>query len=218
MKRRRRRKVFWTDTRQSYQWTHIVGDAINDQAVGSTPGWHAIQMFQTRQPAIVESVSSVLAAKDEGFRLRRVVGDLVLKAGQIEDDQTNRYLWSVAVGLIVGPMDDNGAPNDLSQMFQPGFDQSMSDPWLYRRVFSWEYLSTATLTDETTFASPTNQVFDPVGSWIDIRVNRRVGPEENLWWIFQWAVVGIPNVTLDLSARSYLSPAFKLNVRTLISR
>lgn len=215
---RRRRRTFWLDTIQPNSWSAIVGGPINDDAIAAVPAWTAQQMMFTRKPVNVETVSSVLQAKDEGFRLRRIVGDLVIQAGQIEDDQENRYLWSVHVGLIVMEMDDNGAPNDMSHVFEPAVATSMSDPWLYRRTYTFEHLSTQTLSVDASFAAPTNQTFDPVGSWLDIRVNRRVKPEQNLFWVFQWGAVQIPDTTFDWSMKTYHTPRFKQNLRVLISR
>jgi len=188
---------------------------IAADGIGGNPSLQMATLIHQRQPAATEAVSSVLEANNEGFRLRRIVGDLQVWAGDVEQNELFDYTtWTVYAGIIVLPMlDDGTASNGLpgNWVHAPWLETDMSESWLWRRVYCFGPQATA---PAGSLGSGTqgNHNFPPFGSWVDIRANRRVKPDENVFLLTGW------QNSQDLSGTSRIYPSYQRNLRILISR
>jgi len=84
---------------------------------------------QTYSPSLHDLVSG------NEYRLRRIVGKIFISGTSDEDDDPaeNSGLIDVAFGFIVIRTDDDGSPTTDFNEVNPLQQQSMEDPWIWRR-------------------------------------------------------------------------------------
>jgi len=222
--KRRKPRTFWLDTFQDGVPQYIDVYAGFD----SDPGHEKVKVvpiIRQRTPTALEDVSSVLQAKDEGFRLRRIVGDLELwPAIYSGTDLPNNYLngiWThITWGIMVHPITegrqfDNFNAATGQYLFNPSESRSMSDPWLIRRTESLIGYpdEDGPHSDFSIALRESNRTHTPFGTVVDINVNRRVGPEEDVSAFFTW------NSPTSLPEGGALKePAYLMHLRMLVSR
>lgn len=222
---RRKAKTFWIDTFQ---------DAV-PQLVDCFPGYDpdpahnkvlVVPIIRQRTPQAVEDVSSVLEGKSEGFRLRRIVGDLLFFAGamyfQEPPEGLNVVNFFIRWGICVHPIGSSrnftnrGGANEY--LFNPTESVSMSDPWLITRSLHLANYGPFTFSSGNLSTYPTlrdtNQIHSAgPGTSVDITVNRRVGPEEDVSLFIAWNSTLTPTVNDTM-----FEPYYQSNLRMLISR
>jgi len=225
--KRRKPRTFWLDTFQDGVPQYI--DCF--PGYDSDPGHEKVKVvpiIRQRTPSAVEDVSSVLQAKDDGFRLRRIVGDLELwPAIYTGTDLPNNYLngiWThITWGIMVHPISegrqfDNFNLSTGQYLFNPSESRSMSDPWLICRSLMLSNFGPFDLNQVNLGVNNSlrdnNQIHSAgPGTTVDINVNRRVGPEEDvslfLCWNSTWSPTG---------GDTLIEPYYQSNLRMLISK
>jgi len=221
---RRKAKTFWVDTFQ---------DAVPIK-MDIFPGFDpdpthnkvlVVPLIRQRQPQAVEDISSVLEGKNEGFRLRRIVGDLLFMAGTAEissqEDRPVRIDFYIRWGIMVHPITAQrnfGNFTNQEYVFNPTESVSMSDPWLICRSLMLSNFGPFDLNQVNLGVNNSlrdnNQIHSAgPGTTVDINVNRRVGPEEDvslfLCWNSTWSPTG---------GDTLIEPYYQSNLRMLISK
>lgn len=120
----------------------------------------------------------------QGYKLRRVVGNLFIGVAQIPDatPETATYAWAVTAGIIVRRVDKNG--NAVNTDPDPQSYEAQRDPWIWR--MSWILQNYRARGDQAVLTSvwPSNNVDYPsglTGHHVDQKTFRTVGPEERLF-------------------------------------
>jgi len=218
----RRPRVFWVDTFQDQipRRTDTFPGADSDPTHNQVAIEHIIRV---REPAGLEDVDSVLQGKDTGFRLRRIVGDILFLPSILRGFTTANFPGGVRTyiswGVIVHPIsEDRAFVNAIGTgdyIFHPCVGRSMSDPWLLKRDLALVSYPAASLTnDPDTFIQLDNSTVAPDGTHVDIKVNRRIKPEEDVSLFWSWNVTQIPAGV----EQALTPPAIKMNLRCLVSR
>jgi len=224
-RRRPKPRVHWIDVFQD--GTPILIDCFPTS--DSNPANNkvlVVPLIRQRQPQAVEDISSVLEGRDEGFRLRRIVGNLIFYAGAFyasrsEDvDRLTRVLFTIRWGLMVHPISASRNFDNLAggeYIFHPMESVSMSDPWLLTggcTLYNYGPFGD-TQQDEDYHPSlrDTNQSHCPNGALIDVAANRRVKAEEDVSLFISW------NTTITPKLNDVLfEPKYQSNLRMLVSR
>lgn len=212
-RRRRRPRVHWVDTHVDLaplylpQW-QIPSDQAGQEAL------FAAKLIVNRAPSDVEAVSSILEGKDEGFRCRRIVGQLRLETPELSENEAfDAFSVSIWVGIAVLKMRDNGTP-EVGQagnwVMAPWEQRDNSESWMFRRTYSWRCTTQAALNG---LGVRDNTFMVPFGDFIDVTVNRRVANDEDIVLLAGWTTEFSP-----ITGISYTFPRIQRNLRMLISR
>jgi len=226
-RRRARPRVHWVDTFQD--GIPILIDCF--PGYDSDPSHNkvlVVPLIRQRTPQQVEDLSSVLEGKDEGFRLRRIVGDLLFLAGTVYISNAEarlaftRYSCSIRWGIMVHPITGNRNFDNLTAggeyLFNPAQSVSMSDSWLITRsvqLYNYGPFDRPSLgrgLDEN--LRDDNSRMAPDGTFIDVTVNRRVGAEEDVSLFLTWNSDLSPGGPIDTVGE----PFYQSNLRMLVSR
>jgi len=223
---RRKPRVHWVDTFQD--GTPILIDCFPTS--DSNPANNkvlVVPIIRQRTPQQVEDLSSVLEGKDEGFRLRRIVGNLIFYAGAFYASRTEdqarltRVYFTIRWGLMVHPITANRNFDNLSTggeyQFAPMQSVSMSDAWLLTGGCSlYNYGPFDDPTQDGSYhpsLRDDNQHHSPNGAFIDCTVNRRIKNEEDVSLFISWNLTMTPKVNDVI-----FEPQYQSNLRLLCSR
>lgn len=188
--RRRRQKVWWAST--NHVGVTQVSSDLDPTAVQAFP-------LQLNQP---EVESGMLQKYSDEYRIRRIVGDVVI-APRVFGDCTPGSggvftPFASTVTVTWGLVNLRGEPsssaegtvytlNDLSD-WSPELDQTTNKSWIFRRremfVATFPSFETGSCQIPVAFVPPTNQLAIPRGSFLDIKGNRRVRQQEVLCIVF----------------------------------
>lgn len=214
--KRRRPRVHWVDTHVdlapiSMSTWQISSDQPGQEALTAT------KLLVDRAPSDVQAVSSILEAKDEGFRCRRIVGQLRLEAFTFEETELipAALSMSIWVGIAVLKMEDNGTPfvgRAGNWEMAPWEQRDNSESWMFRRVYSWR-VSASQQGELGGLSVRDNTFMVPFGDFIDVRVNRRVANDEDIVLLMGWQ-----SEIESIAGLTYAAPRFQRNLRMLISR
>lgn len=213
-RRRKRPRVHWVDTHVDLQPQSLsqYNIALDNPATGFV-ALSAFKLLVKRQPQAVEEISSILEGKDEGFRCRRIVGQLRLETPQVQENESfDTFTASIWVGIAVMKIRDDGTP-----MVTDGADYTMapwqqadnSESWMFKRVYQWRC---NTGTDLSGLTIRDNTFMQPFGDFVDVTVNRRVAPDEDIILLTGWDI----DHSIEGTTRTY--PRIMRNLRMLISR
>lgn len=201
--RRRRKPVVWlpqdinnrigiapaiaTDVRQSADF--IL--AVTGNALGVLPDVGVIPLVKDGTPVgglAVNTDASLSDIENSSYRLRRVVGKIVVAVGQgIATDDTDPTQFKITVGLIVLRVAQNDAPLQAAVTYDVTSLANTMDPWMWRR--SW------CLSDRSPGQALTPNIRFPISnvenysggnndaSHVDAKVARIIGPEERLFLV-----------------------------------
>jgi hypothetical protein len=201
--RRRRKPVVWlpqditnrlgvapavaTDVRQSADFFI----AITGPALGILPDVQTVPLVKdnTVTGGITVNDGSTLAdIESSGYRLRRVVGKLVVAVGQgVATDDTDPTAFKVTIGLIVLRVKQDNTPLDVVPSYDPSSLANTMDPWMWRRTWCLSDRAPAQqqnanvrfpISNVENYAGGNND-----GSHVDAKVARVIGPEERLFLV-----------------------------------
>jgi len=209
----RRRRVHWVDTHNDIAPFYMSQYAIGEASFPTTNPLTARKIIFKRQPLAVQDISSVLEGKDEGFRLRRIVGQLRIQTGEVQDNESfDSYMLQVHVGIAVLKMREDGTPmvSDGTEIIMaPWAIGDNSESWLFRRVYSWRLSTWSTLQG---IGIRDNTTLVPFGDFVDVTVNRRVANDEDLILLMGYSA------DFELAGTTRTFPSYCMNLRMLISR
>lgn len=209
----------------------VFGVGLND-TIGIAFDAAALTWDGNNSPSAAQgfgSTSESLADFTQGssYRLRRIVGKFWCGA-TTNGIATNVMAIQVAFGFIIGRADPNGDLQTDFQNVNPLFQDSMDDPWIWRR--SWLIAPAPYDTANRWGAIPfTNIEYGSVadGPHIDQKTARVVGPEERLVGIMaarvfetvdHAAIIGAPEVSGYLDYRLLASMRSNVGNRRNASR
>lgn len=211
MRRRAKRRVHWVDTHVDLAPIYLSQYEI--PSAGET--LFASKLLVSRAPSNVESVSSVLEGRDEGFRVRRIVGQLRFETPELQDNESfDSFTVVIWAGICVLKMKDDGTPiigdNTNGYVMAPWEQRDNSESWMWRRAYLWRCNTQSALNG---LGIRDNTFMVPFGDFVDIRVNRRVAPDEDVVLLAGWTTEYYP-----IAGISYTYPRVQRNLRMLISR
>lgn len=135
---------------------------------------------------------SLVATQQIGYRLKRIVGDLVVVVAPdpTPDQDTPPCGCLVELGIIVRRVSENGQPLATASDEDIGSLANNADPWVWRRNF---VLSTGSVVAPAQGAASLPlwmSQFFPLSNWgygnsrqhVDQKTARRIGPEERLFF------------------------------------
>lgn len=154
-------------------------------------------LAQTQQPVggiYVPNLQDLVSGNE--YRLRRIVGKIFLSAtsDELDDPAENSALVDCAFGFIVCKTDDDGAPTTDFNEVNPLQQQSMEDPWIWRRRWLLNPYGNSRTIDVTNTAlnnpalnlyPPTNAQYGSVadGPHIDQKTARIIHHSERLFGV-----------------------------------
>lgn len=203
--RRRRPAVSWFPTLQQEptlpegcnntvftEWPNwLIGDLTVAQAT-DCPGENTQVIdltwdFPIEEELTLDQVPSLADFQGSAWRLRRMVGNLVVTTYDISNSPSGVTPQPVMVGagLIVLKVNDNGNPLQDDRNYSPLMWKNIRDPWAWRRTW--------VLQPEVQYGLPPGTLPRPYpvcnaeygtavgGPYFDAKTNRRIGQEERLF-------------------------------------
>lgn len=212
-RRRRKPRVHWVDTHVDTVPLYLAQYQISQSTYPVNSPLTATKLLVKREPQATESISSVLEGKDEGFRMRRIVGQLRFETGQVQQNESfDAYTLTIFCGMAVMKMREDGTPflgDGVNFVMTPWDATDNSESWIFRRTYSWRL---STWADLDGLGIRDNTGHQPFGDFVDVRVNRRVAPDEDIVLLMGY------ESDFDLTGISRTYPRFQRNLRMLISR
>lgn len=169
---------------------HFFG-ALNGQAAGVAPDVTVIPLVKDTQTnsALLSAEGSLADIASSGYRLRRIVGKIVILCGQgvavLDSDPT---LYQVTAGIIVLRTNQGGVEPALTPfIYNPEILNNYSDPWIWRRSWVVSDIEGAVTTGNNTRAPRSNiegySGGNADGSHVDQKTARVISAEERLFFV-----------------------------------
>jgi len=168
---------------------------LTGPSLGQTPFTAVIPLVKDESSGNVASATSTLAdIESSGYRLRRIVGKVVILVGQnVANDPSDGTLYAVTAGIIVLKCSNGVIPNIAAVAIDPATLQTTEDPWVWRRqwvlsdVLGANALSRNLIAPSSNITSYGAGVAD--GPHVDQKTARIINQDERLFLVVSVAGV-----------------------------